>query len=84
MKILAHPECTPGVIALVDYAGGTAGMLKYVRESSAKTFMMVTECGLTDRFKAEFEDKEIVGTCILCPYMKKIELDDVLRALKNP
>lgn len=84
VKILAHPECTPGVIALVDYAGGTAGMLKYVRESSAKTFMMVTECGLTDRFKAEFEDKEIVGTCILCPYMKKITLEDVLRALKDP
>ena len=46
--------------------------------------MMVTECGLTDRFKAEFPDKEIVGTCILCPYMKEIQLSDVLMALKNP
>ncbi len=84
VKILAHPECTPGVISLVDYAGGTAGMLNYVSESSAKTFMLVTECGLTDRFKAEFEDKEIVGTCILCPYMKEIQLKDVLKALKEP
>lgn len=84
VKILAHPECTPGVVALVDYAGGTAGMLKYVRESKAKTFMLVTECGLTDRFKAEFPGKKIVGTCILCPYMKEIQLEDVLKALKNP
>ena len=84
VKILAHPECTPGVVALVDYAGGTSGMLNYVRDSSAKTFMLVTECGLTDRFKAEFEDKDIVGTCILCPYMKQIQLEDVLKALKNP
>ncbi|GAB4345299.1 MAG: quinolinate synthase NadA [Gammaproteobacteria bacterium] len=84
VKILAHPECTPGVVALVDYAGGTAGMLNYVRDSSAKTFMLVTECGLTDRFKAEFPDKEIVGTCILCPYMKEIQLEDVLKALKDP
>lgn len=84
VKILAHPECTPGVVALVDYAGGTAGMLNYVRSSTAKTFMLVTECGLTDRFKAEFPDKKIVGTCILCPYMKQINLDDVLKALKNP
>lgn len=84
VKILAHPECTPGVVALVDYAGGTAGMLNYVRESEAKTFMLVTECGLTDRFKAEFKDKEIVGTCILCPYMKEIQLEDVLKALKDP
>jgi quinolinate synthase len=33
---------------------------------------------------AEFKDKEIVGTCILCPYMKEIHLDDVLKALKDP
>ena len=84
VKILAHPECAPGVVALVDYAGGTSGMLNYVRDSSAKTFMLVTECGLTDRFKAEFVGKEIVGTCILCPYMKEIQLEDVLKALKNP
>lgn len=84
VKILAHPECAPGVVALVDYAGGTSSMLNYVRDSSAKTFMLVTECGLTDRFKAEFVGKEIVGTCILCPYMKEIQLEDVLKALKNP
>ena len=84
VKILAHPECSPGVVALVDYTGGTAGMLNYIRESSAKTFMMVTECGLTDRIKAEFNDKVIVGSCILCPYMKEIHLEDVLKALKNP
>ncbi len=84
VKILAHPECTPGVVSLVDYAGGTSGMLKYVKDSTAKTFMLVTECGLTDRFKAEFQDKEIVGTCILCPYMKEIKLEDVLKALKDP
>lgn len=84
VKILAHPECTPGLVSEVDYAGGTAGMLNYVRTSPAQTFMLVTECGLTDRFKAEFSDKEIVGTCILCPYMKEIQLDDVLKALKQP
>lgn len=84
VKILAHPECTPGLVSEVDYAGGTSGMLNYVKTSNAKTFMLVTECGLTDRFKAEFRGKEIVGTCILCPYMKEIRLDDVLKALKNP
>jgi quinolinate synthase len=84
VKILAHPECAPAVVALVDYAGGTSGMLNYVRNSDAKTFMLVTECGLTDRFKAEFPEKEIVGTCILCPYMKEIQLEDVLTALKDP
>ena len=84
VKILAHPECTPGLISEVDYAGGTSDMLNYVKRSPARTFMLVTECGLTDRFKAEFPEKEIVGTCILCPYMKEIHLEDVLKALKEP
>jgi len=84
VKILAHPECTPGLVSEVDYAGGTSGMLNYVKTSPARTFMLVTECGLTDRFKAEFKDREIVGTCILCPYMKQIHLDDVLKTLKDP
>ena len=39
---------------------------------------------MTDRFKSEFRDKEIVGTCILCPFMKQIRLEDVLTALKAP
>jgi quinolinate synthase len=38
----------------------------------------------TDRFTTEFQDKEIVGTCMLCPYMKKVQLDDVLKTLKDP
>jgi len=84
VKILAHPECNPSVVSLVDYAGGTAGMLNYVRDTDAKTYMLVTECGLTDRIKAEYPGKEIVGTCILCPYMKEIQLSDVLQALKQP
>jgi quinolinate synthase len=84
VEILAHPECTPGLVAEVDFAGSTEGMLKHVATSKSKTFMLVSECGLTDRFKAEFEDKEIVGTCILCPYMKQINLDQVLEALRNP
>ncbi len=84
VRILAHPECAPGLVAEVDFAGSTEGMLKYVKQSPDHTFMMVTECGLTDRIKSEVEGKEIVGTCILCPYMKQIHLDDVLRALKNP
>ena len=83
-EILAHPECSPGIVSLVDFVGGTAAMLKHVQSSPATTFMLVTECGLTDRFKAECTEKNIVGSCILCPYMKEIGLTDILDTLKNP
>ncbi len=83
-KILAHLECMPSVIEKVDMAGGTEGMIKYLGKSSAKDFMLVTECGLSDRMKVEYPEKHIVGTCVLCPYMKEVMLKDVLQALKKP
>lgn len=84
VKILAHTECSPEVIAKVDFAGGTEGMVNYLKHSDADQFMLITECGLTDRMKSELPKKRIVGSCAMCPYMKKIQLKDVLTALKNP
>jgi quinolinate synthase len=84
VKILAHTECSPSVISLVDLAGGTGDMMDYIKASDATTFMLVTECGISDRIRAEFPGKQIVGTCNLCPYMKKIMLKDVLQVLKSP
>lgn len=84
VKILAHTECSPDVIEKVDMAGGTEAMIQYVKQSDAEQFMLVTECGLIDRMKTEMPKKEMVGSCALCPYMKKIMLKDVLQALKSP
>jgi quinolinate synthase len=84
VKILAHTECNSNVVDLVDMAGSTGDMLRYVKETDAPHVMLVTECGITDRVQIEFEDKHIVGTCSLCPYMKKIMLKDILVALESP
>jgi quinolinate synthase len=83
-KILAHLECMPSVIEKVDMAGGTEGMIRYLEKSDAKDFMLVTECGLSDRMKVEHPKKRIIGSCALCPYMKEIMLKDVFQALKKP
>lgn len=83
-KILAHTECSPAVIEKVDMAGGTENMLRYIQKSPAHDFMLVTECGLSDRAHVEFPQKRIVGSCALCPYMKQVMLKDVLQALKSP
>jgi len=84
VKILAHLECAPSVIDKVDMSGGTEGMIKYVSKTEAKDIMLVTECGLTDRMKVEHPEKRIVGTCMLCPYMKQVMLKDILQALISP
>lgn len=41
-KVLAHPECKSGVLALADYIGSTANILKYAQESDAQEFIVAT------------------------------------------
>lgn len=83
-KILAHSECAPSVIKEVDMMGSTKQMLDYVGSSNAEEFMLITECGLSDRVRTEKPSKKIVGSCALCPFMKKIMLKDILECLKSP
>ena len=63
--------------------GGTGDMRKYIRDNDASSYLLATECGLASTVKAEFPDKNIVGPCNLCPYMKKIDLYNTLRTLQN-
>jgi quinolinate synthase len=84
VKIVSHPECNADVVANSDFVGGTEQMLDYMRKTKAKQFLMLTECGLSSRLQSEFPDKELVGSCSLCKYMKSNTLEDVLRVLKAP
>lgn len=83
-KILAHTECRPEIIDFADLAGSTNDMLNFVNKTKTKDIMMITECGLSDRVRVENPNKNIIGTCNLCPYMKKITLKDVLQTLQKP
>lgn len=85
MKVLVHTECDSAVVGLADLAGSTSAMIEYVKKSDAVRFMLVTECGLSDRLRVEVGGgKEFLGSCVLCPYMKMIELPNVLECLKSP
>jgi quinolinate synthase len=84
VEILAHPECRPDVVDKADYVGSTSGMLNYVRKSCRKTFFLLTECGLTGILESEFPDKQFVGTCTTCRYMKANSLENILNALEKP
>ncbi len=84
LKVLSHLECPPEVIAESDLTGGTGDMIKYVKETDAKAYMLVTECGLGDRMKVEFPDKSFVGMCSMCPYMKMNTLALIKQVLLAP
>ncbi len=83
IKIIAHPECPPDVIAASDFAGSTSGMINYVKIKQPKKVMLVTECSMSDNVEADNPKVSFIKPCNLCPYMKKINLKKILDCLEN-
>ncbi len=84
LKVVSHPECTPEVAAVSDFVGSTGAMMKYVKTTGAPYYLMLTECGLVGRLQVEAPEKNFIGGCRLCPYMKLNSLEKVRDALKSP
>jgi quinolinate synthase len=83
VRILAHPECRADVLALADAVLSTSGMVRYARESPDREFLVVTECGLSDRLLLEVPGKKFYKSCKLCQYMKMITLEGTRDALRD-
>jgi len=82
LEILVHPECRGDVAALADAVLSTSGMVKWAKERPASRFLVVTECGLSDRLAMEVPDKTFLKGCKLCTFMKVTSLEDVRDSLQ--
>jgi quinolinate synthase len=82
LEILVHPECRGDVAALADAVLSTSGMVRYAKERPAMRFLIVTECGLSDRLAMEVPEKQFLKGCKLCAFMKVTSLEDVRDSLK--
>jgi len=83
-QILAHPECTEDVIDIADKVASTEGMVKYAKQTDAKEFIVATEKELCYRMKKEMPEKEFYPIAnAICPTMKKITLEKVIKSLEN-
>jgi quinolinate synthase len=83
--VLAHPECRAEVTALADQVLSTSGMLRFARESSARTFLVATELGILHPLQRDNPDKVFVPVTeqAVCPNMKRNTLEKVLWALEE-
>jgi quinolinate synthase len=81
--VLAHPECTPEVVAEADFTGSTADMISYVGRKRPARVALVTECSMSDNVAVQYPDVEFVRPCGLCPHMKRITLAKIRRALET-
>ncbi|MBU2573182.1 MAG: quinolinate synthase NadA [Elusimicrobia bacterium] len=84
LAALAHAECPSDIISAVDFMGGTGDMMRYIGNTNASAYLLVTECGFGEFARIKFPEKNFIAMCRLCPYMKSITLESVLDALENP
>lgn len=88
LKVLSHPECDADVIAESDVVGSSEALVdEAIRlgEEGSPDIMLITECGTADRIRAETENElNLIGTCVMCRYMKMTQLEDILQALRDP
>lgn len=82
--ILAHPECSPEVVVAADFSASTSAMVRYVEQSRAPHYLLLTECSMGDNIAAANPDKEMLRLCsVRCPHMNEITLEDTLAALQH-
>jgi quinolinate synthase len=84
-EILAHPECRPEVLALVDFIGSTGQILRRAKESPNKKIVVCTEGGILHQLRKDNPDKQFVllSPNLVCTNMKKISLPLVLESLEE-
>ena len=84
-EFIAHPECRKEVIELADYVGSTAGMIKYVKESPCKGFIIGTEMNIIYRLKQDNPEKHfhVPTDQFICANMKLTTLGWLARAIEK-
>jgi quinolinate synthase len=83
--VISHAECKPDVLEISDHICSTSQMFKAVEESEARRFIIGTELGMLYPLKKRFPDREFFppSADTICPNMKKVSLEKVLRALET-
>jgi quinolinate synthase len=84
-EVVVHPECKPEVIDIADVVFSTGGMVRHVKESKHKEFIIGTEVGMIHRLKKENPDKIFypASKYAVCPNMKMINLESIIHALEK-
>lgn len=82
--ILAHPECSPEVTAASDFSGSTSEMIRYITQTNAPRYLILTECSMGDNIAAANPDKTMLRLCsVRCPHMNQITMENTLASLRD-
>lgn len=81
--VLAHPECSPEVVAASDFSGSTTAMIDEANKYKGRAILLLTECSMGDNIIAGNPQANILRLCtVRCPHMNQITLKETRDALK--
>ncbi len=84
-KVLSHPECDESVLALSDYVGSTADIIRFAKTDSSDEYIICTEDGVDYKLITDNPNKRFYypdpRPC--CTDMKLNTLKAVLSVLEN-
>lgn len=83
--VMVHPECNREVVDLADEVLSTGQMVTFVKETDKRKIIVGTEKGMIHKLQSVAPDKEYIlaSKAFVCPNMKKITLEKVLKSLEN-
>jgi len=90
-KIIAHPECPKQITLIADYVGSTSGLIDFVKNDDARTFIVATEPGVIHEMKKIAPDKFLIPApgedtecaCSECEFMKLNSIEKLYSCLKH-
>jgi quinolinate synthase len=83
-EVLVHPECPTDVIAAADFVASTGGMLKRVRDSPKREFIVGSERELTVAMRRQNPEKVFYTLPrAVCPTHKKITVRKLLNTMET-
>ena len=84
-EFIAHPECRKEVLNEAGYIGSTAGMIKHVKESPKKEFIVGTEPGIIYKLQRDNPEKKfyVPTDQFICANMKLTTLGWLARSLEK-
>lgn len=87
--LIAHPECTEDLLKRAAYIGSTTGLLNFVINSEATSFIVATESGIIHQMEKACPEKTFIpappdNTCACneCPHMRLNTLEKLYLCMK--
>jgi quinolinate synthase len=90
-EVIAHPECTEGILRHAHHIASTSGLIDYAVKSNKQKFIVATEAGILHKMQKAVPGKTLIAAppedescaCNMCPFMRKNTLEKLYLCMRD-